>query len=150
MGTRRIQGVEKGLRKMRNYTPERARYNRRHEQARRDFLDEFNRQCWFCGSTYNVAVHEIASGIGNRKHAFAVRFAWAPACGDCNCDQLTDRSRWPLVRQLGMKLARDPQHMTAGCLEAFNELRGRHPRAITLAEIIPDACRFLDGQERWW
>jgi len=77
-------------------------------------------------------VHEIASGTHSRPLAIADRSAWAAACSHCNCHLLTDKSKWPIARQLAVKLVYDPQHFDAA---RVNVLRGRAAGAVTLADV---------------
>lgn len=115
---------------MRFESKKRAKKRRIVTYRRQMFLAEF-RDCWFCGSGTNLCVHEIACG-SHRDKALGERLAWAVACFECNCHQLTDYSMWPLERQLAIKKLRDPRFYNR---VEFNRLRGRADNAITQAEV---------------
>lgn len=96
------------------------------------FLGEFP-HCWFCGQP-STEVHEIANGNGIRNLAFANRAAWAATCNNCNFNELTDKWKWPIERQLAVKLVNDPMYFD---LLAICEMRGRAPTAIEIADLVP-------------
>lgn len=97
--------------------------------------------CWFCGIGCVPDCHEMAKGNSHRDAALSERCTWAGACPVCNCGCLNDYSVWPVERQLALKWVHDRNYFD---LDAFNKLRGRGPRAITMAQIIPWICRELD------
>ena len=147
MGSRRIIGQEKGLRRMRRNTPKRASKDRKAKPGRQAFLAEFP-WCWYCENAPSECVHEMASGTGNRPAAFGLRFTWGAACGDCNCHRLTDNGEsgeWPHARQLAVKRINDKTHYDR---VGFNRLRGRADNAISEAEVIVWVCRMLDATGR--
>lgn len=109
-----------------------AKLERQHRQPRTIFLSEFQ-QCWFCGNT-STEVHEIANGNGIRNLAFAHRAAWAASCNRCNFHELTDKTKWPIERQLAVKLINDPAFFD---LPAICEMRGRAATAIVIVDIVP-------------
>jgi hypothetical protein len=83
----------------------------------------------------------MASG-SYRELALSQRCTWLAVCTHCNCYRLTDRSEWPLVRQLAIKWIRDKHHFY---LTQFNAIRGRAPNAIEWHEVVVAICRELDG-----
>lgn len=98
--------------------------------------------CWCCGWLYDTPhpkghpvatldCHEIASGPA-RKRAVKDRSAWMVACRYCNGHELTDKTVWPIERQLALKKILDPEHYNR---VRVNELRGRAPEAITDEEV---------------
>lgn len=121
MGSRRISGQDKGLRKMRSVSTKRAAINRRVADPRRAWLEARPvRLCWFC-DRLAVLVHEIAKGWSLRVAAVQDPCTWAAACWACNDGPLNDYKLWPVPRQLAAKQLYDPQHYD---LAAFNRLRG--------------------------
>ncbi len=79
------------------------------------------------------SVHEIAKGQ-HRHNAIKHRACCLVVCSKCNCDDLCDYSKWPIERQLAVKLLTDPEYFD---LDLFNKVRGRAATAITLADIVP-------------
>jgi hypothetical protein len=55
-------------------------------------------------------------------------------CAKCNTDDLDDAKKWPLERQLAVKMISDPHWFD---LAAICKLRGRPASSITLADIVP-------------
>lgn len=112
------------------------------------FLAEFP-WCWFCENARSEAVHEIAAGTGNRPKAFLVRFAWAAACHNCNCNELTQngpKGKWTYARQYAVKWINDRPHFNR--VELNRILRPKSPeKFITMAEVAIHVCRLLDGKE---
>lgn len=109
-------------------------------EPREEFRLEYQ-FCWFCGWGCVPDCHEIAKGT-HRSAALSERYAWGAACSRCNQGPLNDYRIWPISRQLAYKFLFDREHFD---LEAFNKLRGRGDRAITMAQIIPHICRYFDG-----
>lgn len=124
---------------MRRVSKKRAKIERDMRAERRAYLLEFP-QCVVCWMG-SQCVHETACG-SHRGQAIQEPSTWLATCNDCNCHQLTDYAKWPLVRQLAMKWCYDRARFD---LLAFNMIRGRGPLAITMAEVIPWICRELDG-----
>lgn len=54
-----------------------------------------------------LTVHEITSGQ-NRMAGFQEPATWLCLCVRCNCDVFTDRTEWPVVKQLALKAMVDP------------------------------------------
>jgi len=105
-----------------------AARRRKYKPAR----DEYRNQlCQVCRYSPARDVHEIARGI-YRAEAYCERVCWLAVCGDCH-DLLGDYSRWPIERQLAMKLLSDPEHFD---LVKVNRIRGRADGAIVLADIV--------------
>lgn len=116
---------------MRRISPKQQKLNRTYREDRKAFLVEFP-VCWFCGAK-STEVHELANGNGIRNLAFGDRAAWCAACRRCNTHELTDKAKYPIARQLAVKLLRDPNYFD---LSAINAMRGRAPTATTLADVV--------------
>lgn len=106
--------------------------------ARTKFKAEYGR-CMVCGDAWRSAdfwprvleTHEIARGPARSK-AVACRAAWLVLCRQHH-EQVGDLSVWPVVRQLALKLLRDPDGYDR---VAVNRLRGRQDDAITDEEVL--------------
>lgn len=67
------------------------------------------RGCWWCGTTEGLACHEMLNGP-NRMRAFGRRECLLVLCSHCNCNVFTDKKRFPLARQLAIKMLKDANH----------------------------------------
>lgn len=118
---------------------------RLHGPERRDFLEKFW-TCAVCGSCAGVDVHEMTPGK-NRMRAFGVRAAWLPACAVCNCDRLTDKTEWPLARQLALKILVDPAYFNLTEIRRILAPDGtpidKLPIVVTGAEILEQVVLLL-------
>jgi hypothetical protein len=103
-----------------------AKEDRELAPIRRAYLVEFP-ECMVCGNR-SECVHEIASGTAGRAKAKSVPATWLATCGHCNCEEMTDKAKFPVKRQLAIKLKRDPKNWD---LPAFNE-------CYTLGEVHLD------------
>ena len=112
---------------------------RKVREARAQFVREAGR-CWICKIRVALCCHEMSRGC-HREPSLSERCTWLPTCNQCNCDSLDDYSEWPLERQLAIKWVYDRGYFD---LLRFNEIRGRAPTAITMADVIPHICRELD------
>lgn len=101
--------------RIRRVNPDTAKENRELSPIRKAYLIEFP-QCMVCGAP-SQCVHEIASG-GARAKSKGVPATWLATCSDCNCEKMTDKAKFPVKRQLAVKLKCDP---TRWDLEAFNQ-----------------------------
>lgn len=124
---------------MRRVSKKRARLMREVAAKRRAFREEFP-ECVVCGSP-TTEVHEMACG-SHREKALAERCTWLPTCTYCNQHKLDGYQEFPIVRQLALKWVLDRESFD---LLLFNEIRGRAPTAITMADVIPWICREIDG-----
>lgn len=115
---------------MRHRSKKRARLERRLRPLREAYLEEFGK-CVVCGWEPADQVHEIAKG-SHRALAIAEPCTWLAVGFDCNMGRLNDYSLYPLERQLAIKWIHDRKRFD---LARFNELRGRAPTAITIADI---------------
>lgn len=111
---------------------------RQHQAARQNFRGEFP-TCWFCQRRPTRDTHEIAGGPA-RKEAYGVRCCWGAACGICNCDELTDKAKWPIARQLAVKFLMDRAHFD---LRKFNHIR-RGQEQIAWTDVVVWICKELD------
>ena len=75
--------------------------------------------------------HEICRGV-HRAKAVLERCTWLALCRGHHSD-MGDYELWPLERQLALKALVDPAWFD---LAKINELRGRAPGAIELADVI--------------
>lgn len=116
-----------------------------HGPARDAFLEEFEYRCLIpgCYSGEGVAVHEITNGHF-RMRAFGVRAAWLPACGVCNCHRLTDKSAFPIARQLAVKLLIDPNYFLLDTIREIVRVEGRPlPVLVTEGEVLAEVRKLL-------
>lgn len=127
----------KGLRAV---SKKRAKLNREVKPWRDAYRDDtFHCPVCLLGNHWNLVaiaplyVHEIARGA-HRAEAIKHRACCLVVCHDCNCGPLCDYSKWPLERQLALKLITDPDHFD---LALFNSVRGRAATAITLRDVVP-------------
>lgn len=108
-------------------------------------------RCAICGGTGNgtggVHVHEIIGGP-SRMRAFVERAAWLPACNPCNGDALTDRTAWPLAKQLAIKLELDPQWFDLDAINALIAVAGHPnpPRAITADDVLRELIAMKSAE----
>jgi cytochrome c553 len=117
--------------------------------ARRNFAFEFD-HCFACNDKwkkdlsipFTLEVHEIARGP-SRKQAVQERACWLLVCRRCH-EELGDYSKWPLARQLALKLLQDREHFD---LRKFNVIRGRAPNAITMREVNAQIVQLLKSHE---
>ena len=129
------------------FTDERAEFNAAVKVRRETWL-RLHPLCWFCDLNPSTGVHEIGTE-GNRRAFLDEPCSWGAACSRCNCDELTNYRKWPIIRQLAMKLIYDPENVD---LERYNRIRHRGPRAITMAELllvkaklVEELCLNLEG-----
>jgi hypothetical protein len=126
---------------MRYQSKKRAALMRSCKDERQGFV-EAGGYCWVCGVTRQLCCHEMTSGT-HRDASLDKRFTWLCVCSECNCGCLTDKSEWPLVKQLAVKWIYDREHFD---VEAICLLMGRSPDAIYFSEVSPHICRLLDGR----
>ena len=126
---------------IRRVSKKRAKLMAENREWRAAFVDEVG-QCQVCeyvpanhgwAKCNNLHVHEIAKGPC-RAEALKHRACCLVVCDECNSGPLCDYSIWPIERQLAVKLLTDPGHFD---LLLFNEIRGRAPTAITIADLVP-------------
>jgi hypothetical protein len=103
------------------------------------FVTELSR-CEYCGMPKppnELAPHEIASGTADRQKALDKRFAMLAVC------QLRCHERTQLLsktKQLALLWISRPEDLD---VLAFNALRGRGPRAITVDEVMAEVDVIL-------
>jgi hypothetical protein len=114
---------------MRRLSTKRAAELRQVKKARDAFLAEF-RSCMMCQRKPPTDVHEIARGA-SRGRAVLLRVTWLALCRDCH-EEAGDYSKWPITKQLALKLLRDPEHYDR---VAVNRIRRRADDAITEEEV---------------
>jgi hypothetical protein len=107
----------------------------RTKSQRDSFRAEF-RICMLCSKRKATDVHEI---VTRAKSDLAVenRCTWLCLCRTCHDREVADYGRYPVSRQLALKLVADPE---AFDLAKVNELRGNDPNEFTLADVV----RWLD------
>lgn len=101
--------------------------------GRRELVLEVGR-CEVCGHNWllDLDVHEIANGP-HRLMALDKRFALLVACWPCNSEQLTDKRKWPVSRQLSLlKKSRPADYDLEAYVATFHP---RAPRVITQDEV---------------
>lgn len=94
---------------------ETAQENREIAPARRAYLEEFP-YCMVCEKP-SQCVHEISSGTAGRALGKKEPATWLATCVDCNCNELTDKAKFPVERQLAIKAVCDPTRFD---MEKFN------------------------------
>jgi hypothetical protein len=119
--------------RLRKVNPDTARENAALAPVRRAFVEE-NPICMVCGGA-SQCVHEISSGggrfLGKKEPA-----TWLSTCSHCNCEKMTDKGKYPVKRQLAIKMVMDPKNFD---LEKFN-------RCYALGSVhLDDVAQFL----RW-
>jgi len=98
--------------------------------------------CWHCGSTWNLTIDEIVSGMSDRVKGVQHRLAWTRLCNACNTGELNGSAPKILLAKLVYKLKYDAPHFD---LPMVCVLRGRAPGAIELTEVMIEYCRRYDG-----
>lgn len=117
---------------MRSYTKLRAKLNREVAAMRADYLKEFP-ICVVCWQFVASQVHEITRGTAGRPLSIGESATWLALCTFCNTSRLCDYSKWPIERQLAVKLRHDPERFD---LEVIWRIRGRAPSSITLKDVV--------------
>ena len=115
--------------RMRRLCKKREAELRHVKKARVAFLAEFPR-CMMCQTKQSTDVHEIARGA-SRSRAVLLRETWLALCRECH-EEAGDYHKWPIVRQLALKLLRDPKFYDRVLV---NRIRGRAEDAITGEEV---------------
>lgn len=114
---------------LRTKSPKRRRLESATSKWRSEYKAEFT-TCQRCVKKLATDLHEICRGA-HREQALQYPELWLCLCQDCH-EELGDYSKWPLARQLALKLVSDPGRVS---LEVFNEVRGRAESAMTLADV---------------
>lgn len=83
--------------------------------------------CQYCLLNDATDLHEICAGPAREK-ALSRREAWLHLCRECH----RELQHKPVALACAVKLLEDPEHFS---LEVVNELRGRAPGAITIADV---------------
>lgn len=97
---------------------------------RKSFKAEF-RMCMLCNKRKATDVHEIVTRAKSAK-SVEQRCSWLCLCRTCHDDEVGDYSRYPISRQLALKLVADPM---AFDLAAINKLRGNDPNEFTMGDV---------------
>lgn len=100
-------------------------------KSQRDSFKASFRMCMLCNKRKAVDVHEIVTRAKSDK-SVEHRCAWLCLCRTCHDDEVGDYSRYPISRQLALKLVADPE---AFDLATINKLRGNDPNEFTLADV---------------
>jgi hypothetical protein len=100
--------------RLRRQKPETAKEDRLLAPIRRAYLEE-HPECMVCGKV-SQCVHEISSG-GGRFQGKKEPATWLATCSDCNCEKMTDKGKYPVKRQLAIKMVMDPKNFD---LDKFN------------------------------
>lgn len=87
--------------------------------------------CQCCFRRKASECHEIVTRAQSAE-SILFRCCYLALCHECHRDELSDYSRWPVTRQLALKLVADAAFFD---LAKVNELRGRDANAITLADV---------------
>lgn len=129
---------------MRRVSPKRAKLNRKANKWRLAKRKKHgccmncghsptNPRLWMPMDCSEICVHEISNG-GLRGKSLMADYATLVLCWHCNQYEFSDKSLWPVERQLAMLLVRAPEEYD---LEAFVFLvKGdRAPNWITQPEV---------------
>jgi hypothetical protein len=87
--------------------------------------------CQCCMKRQATECHEIVTRAKNAK-SILYRSCYLALCELCHGNEVSDYSRYPVSRQLALKLVSDGDHFN---LQEVNRLRGRDENAITLADV---------------
>jgi hypothetical protein len=101
-----------------------AAKNRKISPERRAYLEEFP-QCMVCGEP-SQCVHEISSGTAGRPLGKKEPATWLATCWHCNSEELTDKAKFPVKRQLAIKAVCDPKNFDMDKFNACYTLGRRH------------------------
>lgn len=116
--------------RMKRVNPKTAKIRRQARDPRAQYVAE-HFLCQVCGQRKATECHEIVRRSTAAK-SILYRSTYIATCGDCHQHELGDYSRYPIARQLAVKLVNDPEHFS---IEEVNRLRGRANSAITLADV---------------
>lgn len=87
------------------------KFRQRYNEAR-PTREQLLREKWLCECCLRreaTQVHEIANGHAARQAALDERCVLLAVCWKCNCEELTDKGKWPVGWQLGMLRESRPQ-----------------------------------------
>jgi hypothetical protein len=115
---------------MNRVNPKTAAIRRQSKDPRAQYVAEhFTCQC--CMKRQATECHEIVTRAKNAK-SILYRSCYLALCGYCHRNEVSDYSRYPVSRQLALKLVSDGDHFN---LAEVNRLRGTDESAITLADV---------------
>jgi altronate dehydratase len=115
---------------MNRVNPKTAAIRRQSKDPRAQYVAEhFTCQC--CMKRQATECHEIVTRAKNAK-SILYRSCYLALCRKCHNDEVSDYSRYPVSRQLALKLVSDGDHFN---LAEVNRLRGTDESAITLADV---------------
>jgi hypothetical protein len=109
----------------------------------RESLIRQSGRCMVCHVSAKQArldCHEILNG-GLRDKTLDEPCSLLVLCWNCNSNEMTDKGKWPVARQLSVLLKESPEHYD---LERFNWLRNPNaPNFVTQGEV-DEYCEGLD------
>jgi hypothetical protein len=115
---------------MRRVNPKTAKIRRTARDPRAQYVAE-HFTCQVCHKRQATECHEIVRR-STKATSILFRSTYIATCGTCHRNELSDYSRYPIARQLAVKLVADADHFS---LEEVNRLRGRAQTAITLSDV---------------
>lgn len=117
--------------RLRRVSEKRNKQLARTKISRDSFRAEF-RICMLCNKRKASDVHEIVTRAKSEK-SVEHRCTWLCLCRTCHDEQVSDYSKYPISRQLALKLISDPE---AFDLAKVCELRGNAPNEFTMADVV--------------
>jgi hypothetical protein len=116
--------------RMNRVNPKTAKLRRQARDPRAQYVAEhFTCQC--CLKRQASECHEIVTRAKSAK-SILYRCCYLALCSTCHRTEVSDYSRYPITRQLALKLVSDGDNFN---LAEVNRLRGRDENAITLADV---------------
>jgi cytochrome c553 len=116
--------------RMKQVNPKTAKIRRQARDPRAQYVAE-HFTCQVCHKRQATECHEIVRR-STKANSILYRSTYIATCYDCHENELGDYSRYPIARQLAVKLISDGDHFN---LEEINRLRGRDANAITLTDV---------------
>ncbi len=116
---------------MKRRKPETAKQDREYNAWVKVQLEKHNR-CVVFPYKFCRIVHHIARGVHRRS---ALMEPCATVTVSLEGHDVIEG--WPIEKQLAAKLCASPEQAAEVDLPRFNEIRGRAPNAITIADIAP-------------
>ena len=115
---------------MKQVNPKTAAIRRQARDPRAQYVAE-HWLCQCCLKRNATECHELVTRARNAT-SILYRSCYLSLCATCHRDELGDHSRWPVTRQLALKLVSDGDHFN---LAEVNRLRGTDENAITLTDV---------------